>query len=522
MREYIIILSILLSALAVNAQETDIYPNGYNVFYYANGQISSEGYMENGKPNGYWKNYYPNGNMRSEGKRTLFELDSIWNFYHENGKLSKQITYRMGKKHGYSFQYKLIENEDSVVSKLYAKELYYENKKSGVSEYYYPETGNIRYTSSFKDDKRHGLTKEYSKNGEIINLFEYFNGYLVESNMVNRRNSDKQKTGKWVEFYPAGQIKIEAYYLADLLHGMYREYSKSGKIIREQQYFKGKPVIAEEVEANLEAKLKQSYYPNGNVRYEGAFIDSIPVGLHKEYNANGKINKAMEYNEFGQVESEGSLSEIGEKDSLWVFYYPDKSIRAKGAFKDGKRHGKWDFYFADGSVEQTGNYRNGKAHGLWTWYYSNGKVLRIENYHKGKREGKFVELSIEGDTIQRGEFFDNVKQGEWFYNVGDHTEIGTYDYGLKQGIWRHYLLDDQLIFEGNYIDNEADGMHQWWYDNGKTELRGNYIMGTKNGNWYKYHPDGNIFLIYNYKAGELFKINGKRWDKWEDKLQNAE
>lgn len=522
MQKIVLTILLIVNVLIVLGQETEINPNGYNTFYYPNGQISSEGYMENGKPNGYWKNYYPNGNMRSEGKRTRFELDSIWNFYRENGMLSKRITYKMGKKHGYSYHYKIHEIQDTIENILTAKALFYEDKKNGSSEYYYPDNGKLRYTTNYKSDKRHGLTKEYSSSATIINLFEYYNGFLVESSMVNRKNSNKQKTGKWVEFYPGGQIHIEAYYRAGQRHGMYREYARNGRITLEQQYRRGELVIAEEVIEKIDAKLKQSYYSNGNIQYEGAFIDSIPIGLHKQYKRDGSLAKAQDYNKYGELESEGNLSDTGKKDSVWTFYYPDKSIRSKGAFKNGKRHGIWDFYFPDGTIEQRGKYQDGKPHGEWIWYYENGNILRSENYNKGKREGFFTEFTMEGDTIQRGDYFDGAKQDEWFYNVGDHTEIGRYDLGLKQGVWKHYYNGEELIFEGNFVDNEPDGMHKWWYANGKTELRGEYIMGTKDGNWYKYHADGSIFLIYNYKNGELFKINGKRWDKWDEKLKDAE
>lgn len=58
-----------------------IVKNGFNKFYYASGNISSEGTMQDGKPNGYWKTYYENGNLKSEGNRKNFALDSTWKFY---------------------------------------------------------------------------------------------------------------------------------------------------------------------------------------------------------------------------------------------------------------------------------------------------------------------------------------------------------------------------------------------------------------------------------------------------------
>jgi antitoxin component YwqK of YwqJK toxin-antitoxin module len=522
MRKVILIIILLIPGLKFIAQESDIDPNGYNIFYYPNSQKSSEGYMEDGKPNGYWMNYYPTGIIRSEGKRTNYELDSIWNFFDEKGNISKNISYKDGLKHGYYSQYKLNKTKDTVINILIFKELYYNNNKNGISEYYNKITGILKLTTPYKNDKKHGITKEYSADGRIITLYEYFNGFLIESDIVNRRNSNNEKIGKWVEFYSGGQPKIEAYYLANQLHGNYIEYSKSGNITKELRYWHGKIVIATEEARKIKAKLKQSYWPDGTLKYEGAFKDSIPVGLHKRFDKDGKISKAIEYDKFGKLSADGSLSETGLKDSTWTFYYDDGTTRSKGAFKNGKRNGQWKFYFQNGKIEQTGKYSTGKINQKWTWYYPNGNVLKTENYHKGKLEGLYIELSPIGDTIQKGEYYDGDKQGEWYHNVGDHTEIGSYDLGMKTGIWKHYINEEKLVFQGKYVDNEPDGLHEWWYVDGNSKLRGKFVMGTKEGIWQKYHADGNIFLVYKYKNGELIKINGQRWDKWEEKIKSTD
>ena len=50
---------VMLSTL-IKAQ-TDKVEDGYTKFYYPNGQISSEGFMKEGKPDGYWITYYVSG-----------------------------------------------------------------------------------------------------------------------------------------------------------------------------------------------------------------------------------------------------------------------------------------------------------------------------------------------------------------------------------------------------------------------------------------------------------------------------
>ena len=63
-------------------QQIDSIPNGvYTQFKHANGNVSSEGYLLNGKPEGYWKNYFETGTLKSEGSRKNFKLDGSWKFY---------------------------------------------------------------------------------------------------------------------------------------------------------------------------------------------------------------------------------------------------------------------------------------------------------------------------------------------------------------------------------------------------------------------------------------------------------
>ncbi len=99
---------ILLCIVVLNtfgfAQDT-ITSSQFKIFYYPNGQKSSEGILENGKPNGYWKSYNEKGVLISEGNRKNFQLDSTWIFYGADGKKMLEINYTNGYKNGPRIQY---------------------------------------------------------------------------------------------------------------------------------------------------------------------------------------------------------------------------------------------------------------------------------------------------------------------------------------------------------------------------------------------------------------------------------
>jgi len=153
--------------------------NGYVKLTYPNGNISSEGKMINGKPDGFWKTYYVTEVLKSEGNRKNFLLDSIWLFYNESGDTTEKISYVLGKKNGYYFQYGTFEEKNQPRKNVVvSKELYVNDLREGLANFYYPD-GKIKEIVNFRMNKRHGIAKEFNKDSVIITIYEYFNDLLI-------------------------------------------------------------------------------------------------------------------------------------------------------------------------------------------------------------------------------------------------------------------------------------------------------------------------------------------------------
>ena len=63
------------------AQDNGTLKDGYQIFKYPNGAVSSEGLIKNGKPEGFWKSYYVTGIKKSEGKRTKFFYSTVSGYF---------------------------------------------------------------------------------------------------------------------------------------------------------------------------------------------------------------------------------------------------------------------------------------------------------------------------------------------------------------------------------------------------------------------------------------------------------
>jgi len=79
---------------------------------------------------------------------------------------------------------------------------------------------------------------------------------------------------------------------------------------------------------------------------------------------------------------------------------------------------------------------------------------------------------------------------------------------MRSGLWKSYYADGNELFEGKFIDDNANGEHTWYWDNGKIKKRGKYVMGRKNGDWKKYDKNGVLIIIISYSGGKEVKYDG--------------
>jgi antitoxin component YwqK of YwqJK toxin-antitoxin module len=484
-------------------QDNQVLKDGYQIFKYPNGAISSEGLIKNGKPEGFWKSYYVTGVKKSEGRRTSYLLDSIWVFYDQTGDTTEKINYLYGKKNGWYYKYK---KDPSFGLYVWSKELFAADSKEGTGYIYFPE-GKIKQTFAYNSGKKEGLSKEYDEDGKIITLLEYNNDFLVSRERINRTDKNGLKQGDWKEFYPNGGIKSERTYKDDLMHGYYKEYDIRGKLVLTMLYDNG-AIVKSKVEDEPDIEIVNKHDQDGKLIYSGPYRNKIPVGVHREFGKDGKITNAFIYNDNGLLLSEGIVDEAGKYNGKWKDLFASGKVQAEGQYSDSRRSGQWKFYDTTEKVEQTGSYNNGRPDGLWNWYYGNGSLLKEEEYFQGQRDGASTEYSPTGDIIAQGQYSDGEKNGPWKYKTGDISEEGKYITGLRDGIWKFYYSNGKLKFKGNYVQGNPDGQQIFYYDTGKIKEEQYYQMGIREKTWKKYTEDGVLFMVISYKDDVENSING--------------
>jgi antitoxin component YwqK of YwqJK toxin-antitoxin module len=497
--KYIILLAGFLTVVLTASAQSDVDPNGYNLFYYENGQVSSEGTMRDGKPDGYWKTYYENGKIKSEGNRRNFLLDSVWTFYNDSAKVAVQITYHEGKKNG-------------IRRTFYADEITEENFVNDIKQgytYTYTADGKLWKEVFFVDGLEEGIGRVFAKDdGRVIQLIYHKKGYITDIENINRIDNSRMKQGRWVTFYDDWQIHTEGEYKNNLKHGYFKEYSKEGVLLTTSKYIDG--ILQEDVAELAKLDIKREYYPSGKVKIIASYKDDVPQGVRREFSEEGKVVAGYIFRD-GNIIGEGIIDAEGIKDGPWKEYYPNGVLKSVGTYDKGKRIGPWQFYYPNEQLEQMGSYnKDGKADGAWTWYFPTGDLLREENYFNGMIDGLSTEYDQYGVVIAQGEYLENEKEGTWTYNYGDHKSEGEYSLGMRHGKWKNYYSDGILSFEGEFIEDNPNGRHIWYWPNGLKKTEGNYSMGLKDGEWAKYNYDGSPFITIYYENGVEKKYDGIR------------
>ena len=535
-KRIILVLILNVPILILQAQTTN--PNGYNTFYYDNGAKSSEGTMRDGKADGYWKNYYKNGKIKIEGNRKNFQLDSVWKFYSEKGKITKSVNYLEGKKSGYTFNY-------DTNQRVSSKEAFVNDIKQGNSFTYYP-SGKTKLVMPYLKGKPDGYAYEYSEDSVIISIMKYQGGVLASVDRLNRKDENGKKQGVWKEFYEDGKVKEEKKYKDDVVDGYVKTYDNKGNLTNTEKFSNGKQIKNAPELAKLD--VYKDYYEDGTMKYEGGYINGMPVGTHFHYRQkymcdslpvarddtsdvmikkyvcrNRPVPDSAIIYEEGIKISYGAVDSLRNKIGIWTEYHNSGEFRGKGLYANDKRIGEWIFYYPNKQIEQKGKYdKKGRAQGEWNWYYENGALMRQEFYVDNKRDGIMTEYTEDGKIITKGEFIDDMQEGLWVYETPEYKEIGKYVNDKPDSLWkRYYMPKEKLRFEGKFLNGDEDGQHTWYYENGRKMAQGSYTGGMKQNDWKFYDETGFNYLTIFYENDIETKFQGvKVTPTYEESLRD--
>lgn len=192
---------------------------------------------------------------------------------------------------------------------------------------------------------------------------------------------------------------------------------------------------------------RTQHYSNGNLKYEGYFVNNEPVGELKRYYEDGKIKSIQDFK--------------NNHSSVIVFSNSGDTV-SKGSYINKIKHGAWCYYSSKGTVAMKENYVMGILDGKSYVFDSAGDTVESISWKNGKMNGERKQFFPQNQPFAIMFYTDNqLSDAFTSYNDNGSIEVeGFYKNGKKEGRWKFYNASGKLIQQIEYIENEATNQEE--------------------------------------------------------------
>ncbi len=199
-------------------------------------------------------------------------------------------------------------------------------------------------------------------------------------------------------------------------------------------------------------------------RYEGEFVDDVPVGTFTHYHRNRRKKAVIEYRgntgvgyatmyEWDGWKMAEGLFNDEKRDSTWRYYGPDGDLVSTIEWTDGVKNGNELIFYEDGSLAEKTEWSFGVKEGLWIRKFPDGSMHSRATYAGGKLEGEMRLFDTDGHLSWIGEYVEGLKHGTWFiFENGEQKIKETYEMG--ELMESECLVDDCPELAGQEEENE--------------------------------------------------------------------
>lgn len=489
--------------------------NGKKYDYDEDGSIASSYFLKDGKMDGEITLFNPNGTIR----KTTFMKSGIENglsteyIYSDEdndsiatviGKIKGQII--DGKKNGkwesiamkdyveYPLNFENYTNDikngpfrevikDSIFYGTYSNDLlegnytiYKDIKKMLIGGF--AETDSLKLKKicigNFKNNKRHGLWKNYDFSGTLISEGNY---------------ADNLKIGKW------------KYYYQNYIDKDGKDTPYSGKLYLEENYQDGKL----EGESNQYSLLENEEVPCNNNESAPCFsLTYTPVTLRMNYK-NGKLDGDYEFlEENGEILQKG-LYENGYETGRWILQNKSSILNSNeytfeyGNFAYGKRTGNWERKDKNNVLISTYTMNNDELNGDYI-LYANDKPIEKRHFTNDQFDG-FTILDANQVPVVQYEL-TNITTSKYdckkTEKLNTGTKIQTYQIVLTvKDTINPFSFNKDFEKLPDYL-KKLNGRYQFKNANDQLMEEGDYYSNNKGGTWTTNHWEQNVRTVYMY------------------------
>ncbi|MCA8915188.1 MAG: toxin-antitoxin system YwqK family antitoxin [Planctomycetes bacterium] len=318
------------------------------------------------------------------------------------------------------------------------------------------EDGSQKLVGQYVAGNQVGVWRAWHANGRPASESEY---------------SDGKPVGTWTEWHSNGVKALQGSYVDGKKDGEWRTWHTNGAFASSEKFDKGEPVGD-----------WNTWYDDGKTKSHGLYLDGLRADRWVIYHDNG-------------VEERSEVWKDGILDGETFGNFRNRQRSFEGTWKGGKRSGTWTWWYINGEKAKEGAFEDGLESGEWTEWHQTGGVKLTGNYLKGQRDGEWRETDEDGNLAAVRQYRQGMLKSEkhYFRGVEVQQRQTTFADGSIKGEWT-VLVD----MEGADLKH---GYMRAYYPSGKLAELGAYVKGEKDGPWRSFDEDGNVINQDVYEDG---------------------
>ncbi|RKR82289.1 antitoxin component YwqK of YwqJK toxin-antitoxin module [Mucilaginibacter gracilis] len=446
-------------------------------YYFFSGKLKAIEHFKNGNSDGQQIYYYENGNLSSQSSYLADKPEGLITTYYYNG-VKKSITYyKLGKKDG---EVKTFYNNGNV--KVICN---YSNGLANGSYQEYYKSGPLKESGTYAADKLEGPYKSYYENGALSAEMTF---------------SKDNVTGTWKSYYDSGKLKETRNYLNNEEDGLHQEYYENGQLSNSFTAKKGK-MNGDVAYYDRDGKVYGQFVYEAGMPKSARYLSKAGTQLSSSVMVNNFIDITT-YTPLGDKKAHFIYDKKGDINGPDTLFYPSGKIYQINQYKNGELNGLSVSYYVNGTKKSEINMTGGKNDGYYTSYNANGKPESEGWIQDGSYQGEWLYYNSQGVLSSKSYFLDSELNGykEEYDPAGHKTLEQKYYQGWLEEMTQ-YDTDGKIISSAQFP--KASGKYTLVYPKGQIMSQGNYLNGDFDGPYKNYFFDGSLESIFFYKKGVL-------------------
>ncbi len=373
--------------------------DGLECHYDKSGTLSSKQYYTNGQKNGYC--YINNRRHMIEAIYQSGKLHGLWiKFILSNGQTIGQqsCNFLNGKPHGFSTEKNkqmLIQLENGswrTVDDAYSVGSYFYGKKFG--QWKTLEGNHVIQQREYFNDTFHGTNLDIDVTTGTSWSQEYKFGQKEGVGLFMQNNVIRESTS----------------YVNNKKHGLAKIFSETGTLLQEYSYVEDKKMGPCRIYNENEKLISLLNYKNDSVEGLVWWTDNDSyqsLAIYAEGKKNGlqwtcsPTGLAFQSAEYCNDILHGNFYQ----------FFPTGELEKLEHYRYGLMDGIQYTYYKDGKLKECVTYQDGLLHGTYTSFFPNQMLHLLVHFQNNLFHGEFQMRTESGMVIQKGRYWNNKLEG---------------------------------------------------------------------------------------------------------------